>query len=75
MHAFVTFLNTFAGIPDDAEVTFARPFARITEWATAPPQYTGENSREKKLMVSFVEELFEDIGVQLKFYEKRRGEI
>ena len=71
IHAFVTFLNTFAGIPDDATVNFARPFARITEWTSAPPQYSGENSLECKHMVSFVEELFEDIGVQLKLAAAR----
>ena len=35
------------------------------------PQFTGENSLEGKHMVSFVEELFEDIGVQLKLAATR----
>lgn len=41
IHAFVTFLNTFA-----------RRFARITEWATVPPQYSGENSLSHELMAA-----------------------
>jgi len=71
VHAFVTFLNTFAGIPGDATDTFARPFARIIDWASAQPQYYGETSLEPEHKVSFVEELFEDIGVQLKLAAAR----
>jgi len=71
VHAFVTFLNTFAGFPGDATVTFARPFARIIDWASAQPQYFGETSLDPEHKVSFVEELFEDIGVQLKLAAAR----
>ena len=71
VHAFVTFLNTFAGISGDATVTFARPFTRIIDWASAQPQYYGETSLEAEHKVSFVEELFEDIGVQLKLAAAR----
>ena len=71
VHAFAKFLNICAGIPDYSVVSFNRPLSRISDWANAQPQCTGENSLSPALMVTFAEELFEDIGRTLKLEAAR----
>jgi len=71
VHAFAKFLNISAGIPDYSVVSFNRPLSRISDWANAQLQCTGENSLSFALMVTFAEELFEDIGRTLELEAAR----
>jgi len=62
----VDVMNTLAGLSRHDTKNFAHAFSRIREWANAPRQYEGETSLSDQLRVRFVQELFAEIGTDLK---------